>query len=57
MRIGYVVGHTTDFEPNPEVDGEMFDGVKDAQRQAVKQNDKYPMLHHKVYELHELETA
>jgi hypothetical protein len=41
----------------PDFSSTAHDGRKDAETEAQKGNDRFPMLHHKVYELHELEDA
>jgi hypothetical protein len=57
MKIGYVVGFMGPSDLMPDFSSTAHDGRKDAETEAQKGNDRFPMLHHKVYELHELEDA
>lgn len=57
MRIGYVVGYMGLEDVLPEFSGAAFDGKLDAEKEATRANERYSMLKHKVYELHEVENA
>ena len=56
-KVGYVVGYTSLSHRLPDFTRAAFDGLKDAEQFAQEQNDRFKMLKHKVYELHEVEVS
>ena len=56
-KVGYVVGYTSLSHRLPDFTRAAFDGLKDAEQFAQEQNDRFKMLKHKVYELHECEVS
>lgn len=50
----YAIGYTTDFDDLPEFMGQCTDGLLTARNRAEKADEKYPGLHHKVYEVREV---
>ncbi len=57
MRIAYAVGYMGSEDVLPEFSGAAFDGRLDAEKEAKRCNEKYEMLKHRVYEIHEVDDA